>query len=131
MRYILSAACILVCRSFVAIYISARVSIVQASFPLYVQEGRNLTLQCNSSDEKLLEWVMNTQSTGLNSTPVEDLLTPGGPYVTRYLVEKPSGYVESTFTKTNMRLQDGGMYQCRDAKRQNSFALWATVLSSK
>ena len=78
-----------------------------------------------------VEWTRQTPETSWQDT----VITPvkGENWVTRTTVEEPSGFVESVLIKKEMRLNDRGMYICRDIvdKNANSFSIWVTTLQSK
>ena len=108
---------------------SGQVEIVKPYHPLYVKSGDTLELVCNSTNRLQLEWVRQTPNTSWRDTPILPFL--GSEFVTRYMVEEPSGYVETTLIKKNMQIYDRGMYMCRDRVVDHTFAVWVTVLKSK
>ena len=49
----------------------------------------------------------------------------------RTVNEEPSGHVESTLTKTEMKTLDTGNYICKDKNDESMYTVYVTVLHSK
>ena len=104
------------------------VEIVDPHYPWYVKSGATLTIVCQSVERSSIEWWQQTLVTDWKD--VRLVPTSGQDITVQSCTDEPSGFSKSTLSRSNMSLNDRGMYQCKDSDESSSYAVWVTVLYS-
>jgi len=100
------------------------VAIVNSFFPLYVYSGETVTLTCQTGERSNITWEQKTPD-ARDFTPI----IAGEGFTIEKCRTEPSGFSQSTLSRSSMSLNARGAYRCNN-NDGSTYTVTAVVLYS-